>query len=148
MKQQGDPLTAVLSVSMTVPPNCPCLYRYLYRCDVIWWLHNRKKVLCKIDSFLLVSCVYSVESHDQLLFWKTMIGQCRSYDLIQVPLQFSTGMSSIRWYYLCIIKIILWYYCLFVVIWDMDVPIFVKMALQGGLLPKIRGAKGCTIHGL
>ena len=35
MKQQRDPLTAVLSVSMTVPPNCPCLYRHLYRCDVI-----------------------------------------------------------------------------------------------------------------
>ena len=35
IKQQRDPLTAVLSVSMTVPPNCPCLYRYLYRCVVI-----------------------------------------------------------------------------------------------------------------
>ena len=35
MKQQRDPLTAVLSVLMTVPPNCPCLYRHLYRCDVI-----------------------------------------------------------------------------------------------------------------
>ena len=35
MKQQRDPLTAVLSVSMTVLPNCPCLYSHLYRCDVI-----------------------------------------------------------------------------------------------------------------
>ena len=53
-----------------------------------------RKYCAKLHSFLLVSCVYPVESHDQLLFRKTMIGQCRSYDLIQVPLQFSTGMSS------------------------------------------------------
>ena len=48
----------------------------------------------KLHCFLLVSSVYTVESHDLLLFWWTLIGQCRSYDLIQLPLQFSTQMSS------------------------------------------------------
>ena len=38
--------------------------------------------------------VYTDESHDRLLFCLTLIGQFRSYDLIKMPLQFSTELSS------------------------------------------------------
>ena len=93
-KQWRDPLTAVLSVSMTVPPNCPCLYRVSMSMMSFDDFITGRKCCAKLHCFLLVSCVYPVKSHEWLLFWETLIGQCRSYDLIQVPLQFSTGMSS------------------------------------------------------
>ena len=38
--------------------------------------------------------VYPVESHDWLLFCLTLIGPNRSHDLINLPLQFSTQLSS------------------------------------------------------
>ena len=68
MKQQKDPLTAVLSVSMTVPPNC-LAYIGIY-IDVMSFddFITGRKCCAKLHCFLLVSCVYPVESHDQLLF--------------------------------------------------------------------------------
>ena len=38
--------------------------------------------------------VYPVESHDWLLFCLTLIGPVGSHDLIQLPLEFSTQLSS------------------------------------------------------
>ena len=38
--------------------------------------------------------VYPDESHDWLLFCLTLIGQSRSHDLIKLPLEFSTELSS------------------------------------------------------
>ena len=38
--------------------------------------------------------VYPGESHDWLLFCWTLIGQSGSHDLIKLPLQFSTELSS------------------------------------------------------
>ena len=38
--------------------------------------------------------VHPVESHDWLLFCLTLIGPIRSHDLINLPLQFSTQLSS------------------------------------------------------
>ena len=38
--------------------------------------------------------IYPGESHDWLLFCLTLIGQSRSHDLIKLPLQFSTKLSS------------------------------------------------------
>ena len=38
--------------------------------------------------------VYPVESHDWLLFFLNLIGPNGSHDLIQLPLQFSTQLSS------------------------------------------------------
>ena len=39
------------------------------------------------------SVLFTLLSHMTCCF-ERLIGQCRSYDLIQLPLQFSTGMSS------------------------------------------------------
>ena len=39
--------------------------------------------------------VYHDESHDWLLFCLILIGQSRSHDLIKLPLQFSTELSSL-----------------------------------------------------
>ena len=119
------------------------------RYDVIWWLHNRGKILCKIAQLPIGQLCLPCESHmTNCYFERHMICQCRSYDLIQVPLQFSTGMSSSGGFILYIIKNILWYYCLFVIVWDVDVPIFVKMALQGGFYyPKWGVLKGVPFMG-
>ena len=38
--------------------------------------------------------VYPVESHDWLLFFMTLIGPNRPHDLINLPLQFLTQLSS------------------------------------------------------
>ena len=66
---------------------------HFYRYDVIVWPHNREKVLCKIA--LLPIGQYCLPCS---VIWLVVVlkdfGLCRSYDLIQVPLQFSTGMSS------------------------------------------------------
>ena len=60
-----DPLTAVLIVSMTVTPNCPCLYRVsLISVMSLYDLITGRKCCAKLHSFLLVSVVYPAESHD------------------------------------------------------------------------------------
>ena len=83
----GDPLTSVPMASMTVLPICPCLYRGL----LMVWCHYmtslREKKSAKLHLLPLVGFI-------NLLFWLTVIGQERSHDLIQKPLQFSTGLSS------------------------------------------------------
>ena len=40
------------------------------------------------------SVVFTLWDHMTSCYFETLIGQCRSHDLIQVPLQFSTKVSS------------------------------------------------------
>ena len=40
------------------------------------------------------SVLFTLTSPHDLLFCLTLIGQSRSHDLIKLPLQFSTGLSS------------------------------------------------------
>ena len=52
-------------------------------------------MLCKIAQLPIgLFFVYPGESHDWLLFCLTLIGQSRSHDLIKLPLQFLTELSS------------------------------------------------------
>ena len=93
LNNTNGPLTAVPMVSMTVLPICPFLYRVF-----LWvWCHCvrsfKEKELYRIAQLPIGQFFYPAESHD-LLFWLTVIGQERSHDLIQKPLQFSTGLSS------------------------------------------------------
>ena len=53
-----------------------------------------ESVVQNLLSFLLVSSVHPDKSHDWLLFCLTLIGQSWSHDLIKLPLQFSTELSS------------------------------------------------------
>ena len=58
-----NPLTAVPMVSLTVLPNCPCLYRWF-----LWvWCHCmtsfREKVLCKIAQLPIGQFLFTLVSH-------------------------------------------------------------------------------------
>ena len=79
--------------SMTGLPICPCLYR-----GFLWvWCHydiikGDRGVHNCTTSYWSVS--FTQMSHMTMLFWLTVTSQERSHDLIQKPLQFSTGLSS------------------------------------------------------
>ena len=87
------PLTAVPMVSLKVLPNCPCFYR-----KFLWvWCspYSGRKCCAKLHSFLLISfCLPWWVTWQVVLFWLTLICQFRSHDLIKLPLQFSTELSS------------------------------------------------------
>ena len=89
-----DPLTAVPMASMTVLPICPCLHR-----GFLWvWCHCmtafRQKEVCRIAP-LPIGLFYFPKWVTWLCCcFDWLIGQERSHDLIQKPLQFSTGLSS------------------------------------------------------
>ena len=54
----------------------------------------REKVLCKTAQLPTGQILFTLVSHMTLLFCLTLIGQSRSHDLIKLPLQFSTELSS------------------------------------------------------
>ena len=51
----NGPLTAVLSVSMTAIPNCPCFYRWVLRVWCHLWPHQGGSTCAKLPGFWLVS---------------------------------------------------------------------------------------------
>ena len=90
----NGPLTAVLSVSMTVIPNFPCFYRWVLWVWCHLWPHQGRSTCAKLPGFWLVSLYLPCGSHDHCLFWMTLIGQSWSYHQNKAPWQFSTVLSS------------------------------------------------------
>ena len=89
------PLTAVLSVSMTVIPNCLCFYREILGVWCHLWPHQGRSTCAKLPGFWLVSLYLPcLVGHMITLFWMTLIGQWWSYDQNKLPWQFSTELSS------------------------------------------------------
>ena len=58
------------------------------------WCHSGRKKCAKLHHFLFVSFIYPNESHDFVIVLIDCDWSRRSHDLIQKPLQFSTGVSS------------------------------------------------------
>ena len=95
----NGPLTAVLSVTMTVIPNFPCFYRWVLRV----WCHltsSRQEHMCKIAWLLIGQFIFTL-----WVTWTLFVLNDSDWSILviwakQFAMAFFNYIVFIRWYFL------------------------------------------------